>query len=139
MENNVEVTTAGKPKSNAPWICGIIGFVCCIPNVLCTFVCGALMAGAADSGMLGRADRDAAMDGMVMAVVSLWVTIILGIAGFALSFFGKGEKSKLTGILLTITGGAMLIFNLISLNAWGIATGGLYLAGGITSILNARR
>ena len=49
MENtNVNINVSiEKKKSNAAWICGLIGFITSLPNSLCALLCAATVTGAA--------------------------------------------------------------------------------------------
>jgi len=135
MENqnvSVAVTTV-KKKSNAAWICGLIGFITSIPNTFCALLCAGAAAGlAAAAGDESSADTAAGL---------FWLVVLVSIACFALSFMGKGPKSQITGGIMAAGGAFILIMTFIGMGSFlfGMATGGLYIAGGIVSILNQKR
>ena len=135
MENqnvSVAVTTV-KKKSNAAWICGLIGFITSIPNTFCALLCAGAAAGlAAAAGDESSADTAAGL---------CWLVVLVSIACFALSFMGKGPKSQITGGIMAAGGAFIIIMTFIGMGSFlfGMATGGLYIAGGIVSILNQKR
>lgn len=144
----IQSVTASK-KSNAAWICGLIGFITSLPNSLCAMLCAATVtaaegfsAGLADDGSFSEAAADAAMNETAsQASILLVAVLIVSIVCFALSFLGKSKNSLITGIFLILGALFILINGFIGFGSmlWGTATGGLYLASGLVSILNQKK
>ncbi len=152
MENsnvNIQVSVE-KKKSNASWICGLIGFITSLPNSLCALLCAATVTGAAginaglanENGAFDQAAADAAAtDTASGAGGLLWAVLLVSIVCFILSFMGKTKISVITGILLILGSLFILINGFIGFGSmlWGTATGALYLVSGIVSIINHKR
>ncbi len=160
MENQgvvVDVNVVEK-KSNAGWICGLIGFMTSIPNTLCAFICAGVTAGiasevarsnAAEQAVAEGASADAAAAAVKEAEVAaaggvagyFWVIVLVSVVCFILSFMGKGKYSLITGILVLLGGMFILINGFIGLGSmlWGTATGILYMLSGIVAILNRNK
>ena len=152
MENS-SVTVAidvVKKKSNAAWICGLIGFITSLPNSLCALICaGATTAAAGISAGLSaegtdfdRAAADAAANEAASgASALLWIVLAISIICFILSFLGKSKISIITGILLILGGLFILVNGFVGYGSmlWGTATGALYLTSGIISITNHKK
>ena len=152
MENQgvvVEVNVAEK-KSNAGWICGLIGFVTSIPNTLCALVCAGATAVFAEEAAKSKAvaegaSADAAKEAGAAAaggaIGYFWVIVLVSIVCFILSFLGKGKYSLITGILVLLGGIFILINGFIGFGSmlWGPATGILYMVSGIVAILNRNK
>ena len=152
MENsNVNINVSiEKKKSNAAWICGLIGFITSLPNSLCAVLCAATVTGAAglNAGLSSEnADFDqaaanaAATDAASGASGLLWAVLGISILCFILSFMGKTKISVITGILLILGSIFILVNGFIGFGSmlWGTATGALYLVSGIVSIINHKR
>lgn len=133
MENSsvTVMVNVEKKKSNAAWICGLIGFITSLPNAFCAMICAGVAA-AAEEANGGDGSGSAAY---------FWFIILVGILCFALSFMGKSKNSMITGIVILLGGIFILINGFIGFGSilWGTATGGLYIASGIVSILNKKR
>ena len=152
----IQSVTASK-KSNAAWICGLIGFITSLPNSLCAMLCAAtvtaaegfsagISVGLADDGSFNDAAAAAAADAAMnetasQASILLVAVLIVSIVCFALSFLGKSKNSLITGIFLILGALFILINGFIGFGSmlWGTATGGLYLASGLVSILNQKK
>ena len=137
-------------KSNAAWICGLIGFITSIPNSLCAFLCaGAVTAASGISAGLNAEGNEfnqtaanaAAEEAARGASGLLWIVLIISIACFILSFMGKSKISVVTGVLLILGALFILIDGFVGLGSmlWGTATGALYLVSGIVSITNRNK
>jgi hypothetical protein len=99
-------------------------------------------AGLADDGSFNDAAADAAMNETAsQATILLVAVLIVSIMCFALSFLGKSKNSLITGIFLILGALFILINGFIGFGSmlWGTATGGLYLASGLVSILNQKK
>ena len=138
-----------KKKSNATWICGLIGFITSIPNTLCAFLCAATVAGVEgalagvdEEGNFNEAAADAAVESAAEDA-STWLLAIMGVSVlcFILSFMGKGKSSAATGFLMILGSIFILVTGFIGYGSmlWGTATAGLYLASGIVAMVNAKR
>ena len=152
MENSgvTVMVNVEKEKSNAAWICGLIGFITSIPNILCAFLCVGVKAAAAgvsaglsaDGSNFDETAADAAFaDAASGAAGFFWVIVLVSIVCFALSFLGKSKNSLITGVIVLLGGIFILINGFIGFGnmLWGTATGGLYIASGIVAILNKKR
>jgi len=152
MENSgvTVMVNVEKKKSNAAWICGLIGFITSIPNILCTFLCAGVRVAAAglsaglsaDGSNFDETAADAAAaDAASGAAGFFWVIVLVSIVCFALSFLGKSKNSLITGVIVLLGGIFILINGFIGFGSmlWGTATGGLYIASGIVAILNKKR
>ena len=137
-------------KSNAAWICGLIGFITSIPNSLCALLCaGAATAASGISAGLNAEGNEfnetaanvAAEEAARGVSGLLWIVLIISIACFILSFMGKSKNSVITGVLLILGALFILINGFVGLGSmlWGTATGALYLASGIVSITNRNK
>ena len=137
-------------KSNAAWICGLIGFITSIPNSFCAVLCaGAVTAASGISAGLNAEGNEfnqtaanvAAEEAGRGASGLLWIVLIISIACFILSFMGKSKNSVVTGVLLILGALFILINGFVGLGSmlWGTATGALYLASGIVSITNRNK
>ena len=145
---NVSVTVENK-KSNAAWICGLIGFITSIPNSFCALICAGasvaaagLNAGLDEQGNFDEKAADAAADSAATgAAVLLWAVLLVSVLCFILSFLGKSKSSKVTGVILILGGVFILVNGFIGFGSmlWGTATGSLYLVSGIVSIINHKR
>ncbi len=113
-----------KPKTAAPIVLSLIGFILSIPGMFCAGMCAALTADASkgEHGM-----------GIVYAL------IVPVIANFILSFFCKGKSSKTTGTIMILLSIVLLIPEVILFSILGIAAAILFLVAGALSISNARR
>ena len=100
MENsNVKVSVdVVQKKSNAAWICGLIGFITSLPNSLCALICaGATTAAAGLSAGLSAKGADfdpAAADAAAAKAATgasglLWTVLAISVICFILSFMGK--------------------------------------------------
>ncbi|MBE6389384.1 MAG: hypothetical protein E7043_04345 [Lentisphaerae bacterium] len=137
-------------KSNAAWICGLIGFITSIPNSFCAFLCaGAATAASGISAGLNAEGNEfnetaanvAAEEAARGTSGLLWIVLIISIACFILSFMGKSKNSVVTGVLLILGALFILINGFVGLGSmlWGTATGALYLVSGIVSITNRNK
>ena len=127
----VQVLTV-KPKSNAPWILGIIAVCTSLPNVLCAAMCAGVVAAA--TGATSEADAE-------RAAGRIAVLMVVSAACFILSFFGKSKISVITGILM-LAGGLYIVataFLGYGNWIWGLVSGVLYAIGGGISISNRKR
>ena len=152
MENsNVKVSVdVVQKKSNAAWICGLIGFITSLPNSLCALICaGATTAAAGLSAGLSAKGADfdqAAADAAAAKAATgasglLWTVLAISVICFILSFMGKSKASIVTGILLILGGLFILVNGFVGFGSmlWGTATGILYLVSGIVSITNYKK
>ncbi|MBE6355561.1 MAG: hypothetical protein E7058_00430 [Lentisphaerae bacterium] len=153
MENsNITVNVnEQKKKSNAAWICGLVGFITSLPNTLCALICaGATAAVAEEAAKMeavekGATDLEAVKAAEAAAAGGVagyfWFIVLVSILCFALSFMGKGKHSLITGIVVLLGGIFILINGFVGFGSmlWGTATGGLYIASGIVAILNKKR
>ena len=75
------------------------------------------------------------------AAAYFWVIVLVSIVCFVLAFMGKKKNSLATGVAILVGGVFILINGFIGFGSmlWGTATGGLYIASGIVSILNNKR
>lgn len=124
-----------KTKSNAPWILGIIGLFMTIMHYACAIVCAATL------GVHEAVAKDAAAGDHMADAGVFYANFVSGIMllCFLLSFFGKGNHSKIVGILIVlggITAGAM---SCVNLSIPGLAAGFIYLFAGISSISNSKK
>lgn len=137
--NMSEITT--KPKSNAPWILGIIGVFLTILHYACAIVCAAA-TGAAKTGFSDRYTGEELMEANAAVEQSMSVAnfsiLVFGIC-FILSFFGKGKHSKLTGMILIVGGIVGSICSIAHFSFAGIAAGIVYMCAGISSICNSKK
>ena len=152
MENSsvtVSVNVEQK-KSNAAWICGLIGFITSLPNSLCALICaGAATAGAglsagltAEGNNFNQTAANAAVEDAAKGATGLLVAVLaVSVICFILSFMGKSKNSVITGVLLILGGLFILVNGFIGFGSmlWGSATGALYLVSGIVSIINRKR
>ena len=133
MENSgvTVMVNVEKKKSNAAWICGLIGFITSLPNSFCAMIC---------AGVSMAVEESAGDDGSGSAGY-FWFIVLVSILCFALSFMGKSKNSFVTGLIVLLGGIFILINGFIGFGSmlWGTATGGLYIASGIVSILNKKR
>jgi len=115
MENSgvTVMVNVEKEKSNAAWICGLIGFITSIPNILCTFLCAGVRVAAAglsaglsaDGSNFDETAADAAAaDAASGAAGFFWVIVLVSIVCFALSFLGKSKNSLITGVIVLLGG-----------------------------------
>lgn len=116
-------------KSNAPLICGVIGFILGIPAILCGAVCSSIC-----SGLASEVGSQSSTTG------NLWLPFVVfflsWIAGFVLSFFAKGKSSKRTGAFTILSGVIVMITGLLLGGFITIATGILYIISGGIAISN---
>ena len=140
QEMTVNVNVEQK-KSNAAWICGLIGFITSIPNTLCALLCAGAAAAASGIQEDGTFDEAAADKAAGGAAAYFWVIDLVSIVCFVLAFMGKKKNSLATGVAILVGGVFILINGFIGFGSmlWGTATGGLYIASGIVSILNNKR
>lgn len=140
QEMTVNVNVEQK-KSNAAWICGLIGFITSIPNTLCALLCAGAAAAASGIQEDGTFDEAAADKAAGGAAAYFWVIVLVSIVCFVLAFMGKKKNSLATGVAILVGGVFILINGFIGFGSmlWGTATGGLYIASGIVSILNNKR
>lgn len=119
-----QVIVIQKPKTAAPIILSLIGFILSIPGMLCAGLCAAIAADASkgEHGM-----------GLVYAA------IVPVIANFILSFFCKSKSSAVTGGIMILLSILMLIPEVILFSILGIAAAILFLVAGALSIANAKR
>ena len=99
-------------------------------------------ASASEDGNINREAFLAAQeDAAGSAAGLLWAVLLVSILCFIFSFMGKSKNSAVTGILLILGGLFILINGLVGFGSmlWGTATGALYLASGIVSIVNQKR
>ena len=152
MENsNVTVSVnVEQKKSNAAWICGLIGFITSLPNSLCALICAGTATAAAglsagltaDSNNFNAAAADAAAEDAAKGATGLLIAVLLvSIICFILSFMGKSKNSVVTGVLLILGAIFILVNGFVGFGSmlWGSATGILYLVSGIVSIINRKR
>lgn len=130
-----EVTT--KPKSNAPWILGIVGVFLTILHYACAVVCSAaLAAGDEVFNEVDKASAQQTMDnGMAVANFGAGLMVLC----FILSFFGKSKSSKVTGIVMIIAGIVSAGLSIAHFSFAGIAAGIVYMCAGISSICNSKK
>lgn len=131
----VQVLTL-KPKSNAPWILGIIGFCTSIPNVLCAMLCAGLVAGVTETNAAANGQK-ADTSGIAVHLLAI---VVVSVLCFILSFFGKSKKSVITGILMLLGGLFIAVTAFIGFGNWfwGLTSGVLYAIGGALSITNRK-
>ena len=130
--NTVVVNVAGAKggKSNASWICGLIGFLFALPNFVCSVVCAAAVATAVEAS----GDESAAVAGTLIIFA-----LILPLICFILGFFGKTKISIVTGLLIVLASIAMAIGNVMTFSFCGLIASILFLSSGISSICNYSR
>ncbi len=138
MSETVQVV---KVKSNAPWILGIVGVFLTILHAACAYLCTAAagIAAGVDDIMKGGSGDKAAQDTVNSFGIVAIVGIILMLACFVLTFFGKSKVSKITGLLLIVSSIVIAILSCVHLSVPGIAAGCVYLFAGISSIGNAKK
>lgn len=139
-------------KSGTPVICGSIGFLLGIPAILCATVCAAMCAGVTSAPTLMVASdptflsdekvaeitaASAATTGTLLLPVGVFISF--WILGFILCFFGKSDKSKITGILTILCGIVMGIPAVVLVNIMGIAAAVLYIISGGSAMSNANK
>ncbi len=144
MENsNVTVSVSvEQKKSNAAWICGIIGFITSLPNSLCALLCAGAATAAAGLTEENPAAANAAMEDAAKGATGLLIAVLaVSVICFILSFMGKSKNSLITGILLILGALFILINAFVGFGnmVWGGATGALYLVSGIVSVVNRKR
>ena len=124
-----------KPKSNAPWILGVVGFCISIPQICCSILCAAASADVA-SDSTTTSDQTAAAAGMgVYAMLPVVTTVLC----FILSFFGKSNASTATGVMLILVSLANIVFCAMNFSAFGIAASVCFFCSGISSICNTKK
>ena len=138
MSETVQVV---KAKSNAPWILGIVGVFLTILHAACAYLCTAAagIAAGVDDIMKGGSGDKAAQDAMTSFGAVAVVGIILMLACFVLTFFGKSKCSKVTGLILILCSVIIAILSCVHLSVPGIAAAFVYLPAGIVSIGNAKK
>lgn len=152
MENSdaTVVVKVEQKKSNAAWICGLIGFITSLPNSLCAVLCAGAVTAAAgvSAGMAAngesfdQAAANSAAEGTAAgAGVLLWLVLLVSVICFILSFMGKSKSSIVTGILIILGALFILVNGFVGFGnmLWGTATGVLYLVSGIVSITNHKK
>ena len=130
-----EITT--KPKSNAPWILGIVGIFLTILHYACAVVCTATIA--AGDEVFNNADKATSQQTMDngMAVANFGAGLMA--LCFILSFFGKSKSSKVTGIVMVLAGIISAGLSIAHFSFAGIAAGIVYMCSGISSICNSKK
>ena len=145
MENSnvtVNVASATPKKSNAAWICGLIGFITSLPNTLCALLCAGAATAVAGFTEENPAAANAAMEDAAKGATGLLIAVLaVSVICFILSFMGKSKNSLITGILLILGALFILINAFVGFGnmVWGGATGALYLVSGIVSVVNRKR
>ena len=144
MENsNVTVSVSvEQKKSNAAWICGLIGFITSLPNSLCALLCAGATTAAAGLTEENSAAANAAMEDAAKGATGLLIAVLaVSVICFILSFMGKSKSSLITGILLILGAVFILVNGFVGFGSmlWGSATGALYLVSGIVSVVNRKR
>ena len=144
MENsNVTVSVSvEQKKSNAAWICGLIGFITSLPNSLCALLCAGAATAAAGFTEENPAAANAAMEDAAKGATGLLIAVLaVSVICFILSFMGKSKNSLITGILLILGALFILVNAFVGFGnmVWGGATGALYLVSGIVSVVNRKR
>ena len=140
-------------KSNAPWILGIVGFVMAIIHSACAVLCAAVGSAASDVAKKAAEDPELAKQlaesgtdvselasaGNTMMVGAI-VSIVVFVLCFVLGFFGKSEKSNITGIImivLAIVGTVLSVTPTVSI--FGVIAGILFIIGGALSVANHKK
>ena len=144
MENsNVTVSVSvEQKKSNAAWICGLIGFITSLPNSLCALLCAGAATAAVGFTEENPAAANAAMEDAAKGATGLLIAVLaVSVICFILSFMGKSKNSLITGILLILGALFILVNAFVGFGnmVWGGATGALYLVSGIVSVVNRKR
>ena len=117
-----------KTKSNAPWILGIVGLALAVPNSLCTLLCSATM-----QEIGSEADKAHFNEGNVT------VGVMLTLALFLLSFFGKTKISLVTGLMMLAGSLYMIFLNITQLQILGLSEGVVFLFAAIFSVTNFKK
>lgn len=136
MSENYTKIEVVQQKSNAPIICGTIGFVLSIPAILCSSICAGVCSGVTQAATLGTGEMERSGWEFFLPVA---VYSLSWIAGFILSFFSKGNNSNKTGAFTIIAGVVMMIAGLIMGSILGIISGILYVVSGGCSISNKKK
>lgn len=123
-------------KSNAPWILGLVGFIVSIPHVICSILCGLLCETGVDFALAGAGDGEGAGGGVgIMG----WLPVVCVFGSFILSFFGKSDSSKGTGLLVILLGAVYFLFGVMGLSLFAMGAAVCFVCAGAFSIVNAQR
>ncbi len=140
MDNNTTTVVIKSEKSNAPLICGIIGFVLEIPNLACNVLCAAFAGASAglasDSNDFDSTTADQTTDAMIPFI---WIGFLLSLLCFIFCFFGKKKCANVLGIITILAALYVTIMSCISFSLFGLAAGILFLVQGIVMITNSKK
>lgn len=124
-----------KVKSNAPWILGIIGIFLTIAHYACAILCSAGLAALGDAAEDAEGAQAAFNASMGLGTIAALIMVVC----FILTFFGKSNASKVTGILLILGGITAAGMSCPHLSVAGLAAGVIYMCAGISSCCNAKK
>lgn len=119
-------TILRKPKTAAPMVLGVLGFMLSLPSTLCASMCAGLVS-AATEGELAA--------GWYVPAVLLGGPLVNMIA----SFFCKQPASRAVGIVIILISLVFMLVSLVTGALLNIASAILFFVGGSLCIANASR